>query len=160
MEVKRDNAYCAESEERDWSLMMLFTERADFFTSCTRCEEYSTIDGTAVRVTPERTNSYNVELKYREMPHDRYGGYFLECDKYAELRRYSDNGYIPLYINFFSDGYTAIWNVDPNKGGINVGQPSKIRSKDNYTSMQEKTCKYNLPLDEAVIYNELYERVQ
>ena len=151
--------YAMNCESRDWALMTDFTNNSNFFTSCWQEDEYSTIDGHAVR-KGYPTKNYNVELKYRDMPHDKYDSYFLECDKYAELRRWSDNGYTPLYINFFSDGYTAIWNVDPCKGGIDVGEPVKRRSTDNYTSMQEKTCKYQLPISEAVIYNSTYTRVQ
>lgn len=154
-----NNNYAASCETRDWQKMKEFVEGADFFTSCWQEEQYATIDGHAVR-KGNPTKNYNVELKYRDMNHDMYDTYFLECDKYAELRRWSDNGYTPLYINFFNDGYTAIWNVDPTKGGIDVGEPVKRRSKDNYTSMQEKTAKYELPIGKAVIYDSTYTRTQ
>lgn len=154
--MTRDHEYTATCESRDWQLLNEFTNNTNFFTNVYKCKEYHSIDAYALRDSIH----YNVEYKYREMPHDQYDSYFLECDKYAELRRLSDNGRTPLYINFFNDGYTAIWNVDPNKGGINVGEPVKRRSKDKYTSMQEKTAKYQLPLDKAVIYNSTYTRVQ
>ena len=155
----RNYDYATECEQRDWKLMNDFTDNADFFTKCYQLKQYNSIDAYALR-EGDSNKHYNVELKYRDMPHDKYDSYFLECDKYAELRRMSDNNRIPLYINFVSDGFTAIWNVDPNKGGFDVGEPVKRRSKDRYTSMQEKTAKYQLPLDKAVIYNSTYTRVQ
>lgn len=157
--MTRDNEYTATCESRDWQLLNEFTTNTNFFTNVYKCKEYNSIDAYAIR-EGDSNKHYNVELKYRDMPHDKYDSYYLECDKYAELRRLSDNGRTPLYINFFNDGFTAIWNVDPTKGGFDVGKPTKLRSKDKYTSMQEKTAKYQLPLDKAVIYNSTYIRIQ
>ena len=154
--MDRNKDFTNSCEEKDWTLMTEFTANATFFTSCYRRPKYDHVDCYAER----NDKKYNVELKSRDMSHTEHNAYFLECDKYAELRRNSDNGYTPLYINFFSDGYTAIWCVDPNKGGINVGKPRKIISTDPSTGLQEKTAKYLLPISKAVIYNSTYTKVQ
>lgn len=160
--ISMDKPYTNSCEKIDWQLINNFNDHTGFFTELHRKQihEGTYLDVYALRVKNNITKRYNVELKSRDMPHDQYTSYFLECDKYAELRRTSDDGSIPLYINFFTDGYTAIWNVDPAKGGINVNSPKKTRSVDESTGLQEKTCKYYLPIAKAVIYNSTYTRIQ
>lgn len=54
---------------------------------------------------------YMIEIKCREMPSTRYEDYMIEEKKMEYLLQCSANGYIPLYINFFTDGTCLVWDL-------------------------------------------------
>lgn len=73
-------------------------------------DEYNHVD---VGVTAG-TNTFNVEIKYRDFPCSLYakGGYLLEKIKYdALLAAYKKTGSIPYYVNYFSDGLGINWDL-------------------------------------------------
>lgn len=51
---------------------------------------------------------YLVEIKVRNYSYDRYPDWILELKKYNGLLALSGTA---LYVNFFDDGYFAIWNL-------------------------------------------------
>ena len=56
--------------------------------------------------------TYVIELKDREVPHDRYPTAFIEFDKYADLLQEAYfNGHTAWYICFYTDGKAIVWNL-------------------------------------------------
>lgn len=109
-----------------------------------------TVDG----VTTQEDRKYIIEIKCREMESTRYADYMIEDKKFTYLMNTAANGYIPLYVNFFTDGTCLIWDlryemdaenrdiycnkvtVNPNAGKVNRSRKFLLRKNAtayNYT---------------------------
>lgn len=155
MKLKLDKNYTRDKERNDYQLLQTFCITSNFF------DGVSAVTSFPIDAVGERgENFYNIELKDREYKHDDFFDWYLECDKYSELRRLSTGTTKPLYINFFADGYTMIWCIDAEKGGIDVGEPTKQRKMNPGTNTMEVTSVYHLPSSMAVIYDNNGRRVQ
>lgn len=153
--VSLNKEYTNEKERNDYQLLQTFCITSNFF------EGVSAVTAYPIDAIGERgKNRYNIELKDREYRHDDFYDWYLECDKFAELRRLSTGDTKPLYVNFFSDGYTMIWCVDAEKGGVDPGEPTKQRKMNPGTNTMEVTSVYHLPSSMAVIYDNNGRRVQ
>ena len=60
-----------------------------------------------------REHYYAIECKDRKMLHTKYAddGYIIEDWKVKELMREYKNGYVPIYLNSFTDDYIICWDV-------------------------------------------------
>ena len=59
-----------------------------------------------------QTGRCTYEIKNRNILSTKYDTYLLELDKYnALMYEYTEEGYTPYYINFFSDGICIMWDV-------------------------------------------------
>jgi len=59
--------------------------------------------------------SYVVEIKVRTPAHDKYSTVILKKAKYDHLMSGVGEGFTPLYVNFYSDGVVAVWNLETAK---------------------------------------------
>lgn len=152
--------YADSMEVVDFDKLQEFAAHSDFFD---RVEPPGVHCGGIDAIGKRADVTYAIELKTREYVHQRFESWFLEADKYAELMRHSRGNIRPVYINFFPDGWTAIWCIDPDKGGIDPGEPVKDRwVKNPGTTGGEIECttKYLLPIKDAVLYDENFRRRQ
>lgn len=149
-------SYADSMEEVDFSRLQEFAARSGFFqgvsadTYCAGIDALGQRDGVG----------YAIEIKSRTYVHSAFDTWYMEADKYAELMRRSRGNIRPVFVNFFSDGYTAIWCVDPDKGGIDPGEPVKRRVKNPGTGEVEITSKYELSMKNAVVYDDNFRRRQ
>ena len=60
--------------------------------------------------TPNGTK-YVVEAKCRQGKVNQYPDHLIEKKKYDVLAGYLKDGYTPLYVNFFNDGNTIVYNL-------------------------------------------------
>ena len=149
-------SYADGMEDIDFEKLQEFASRSGFFDNVSG-GVYCGVDAMGER----NGVTYVIELKTREYGHQRFESWFMEVDKYAELMRHSRGDIRPLYVNFFPDGWTAVWCVDPDKGGIDPGEPNKRRVKNPGTGGEvECTTKYFLPIKDAVLYDDNYIRRQ
>lgn len=149
-------SYADSMEEVDFSRLKEFAARSGFFAGVSADTYCAGIDALGQR----NGVPYAIEIKSRTYVHDAFDTWYLEADKYAELMRRSRGDTRPVFVNFFSDGYTAIWCVDIDKGGIDPGEPNKRRVKNPGTGEVEITTKYELSLEDAVLYDENFRRRQ
>lgn len=54
---------------------------------------------------------YVVEIKCRDVTHERYDKMMIEIDKYDALCSYADEGMTPLYFSFFTDGWCIVYDL-------------------------------------------------
>lgn len=110
---------------------------------------------TDITVTASTTNKialYNIEIKERDIPINRFGDCFLEVMKYDSLKdTYTDHR--PLYVALYPMNRTAcVWSIndlDFNK----ITKTKRWMAKSTYCS-DEKVLKdvYLLPLELAKQY--------
>lgn len=149
-------AYADAMEDIDFEKLKEFAAHSGFFAGVSADTYCAGIDALGERGTVR----YAIEIKSRTYVHDAFDGWYLEADKYAELMRRSRGDTRPVFVNFFSDGYTAIWCVDPDKGGIDPGEPVKRRVKNPGTGEVEITSKYELSMKNAIVYDDNFTRRQ
>lgn len=109
-------------------------------------------DITVTASTTSKIGLYNVEIKERDIPINRFNDCFLEVMKYDSLKdTYTDHK--PLYIALYSDNRIAcIWSIndlDFNK----ITKTKRWMAKSTYCN-KEKVLKevYLLPLELAKQY--------
>lgn len=110
---------------------------------------------TDITVTASTTNKvgiYNVEIKERDIPINRFNDCFLEVMKYDSLKdTYTDHK--PIYIALYPDSRTAcIWSIN-DLDFNNITKTKRWMAKSTYCS-DEKVLKdvYLLPLELAKQY--------
>lgn len=109
-------------------------------------------DITVTASTTSKVGTYNIEIKERDIPINRFNDCFLEVMKYDSLKStFTDHK--PLYIALYSTNRTAcIWSIndlDFNK----ITKTKRWMNKSTYCN-KEKVLKevYLLPLSEAKKY--------
>jgi hypothetical protein len=58
-----------------------------------------------------KTKSYIVEIKTRNLTHDQYSTAFMKEDKRINLMNGLTDGYNPLFVCFYDDGYALVWDL-------------------------------------------------
>lgn len=92
-----------------------------------------------------------VEIKVRNSPYNKYPDWILEEKKYKALLAEADE-FSALYVNFFSDNYFAIWNLNTiNKKSIIKG--CKKTTVDNVGYKNKDVIM--LTLDEATLFGKI-----
>lgn len=112
----------------------------------------ATTDITVTASTTSKISLYNVEIKERDIPINRFNDCFLEVMKYDSLKdTYTDHK--PLYVALYPNDRTAcIWSIndlDFNK----ITKTKRWMAKSTYCN-KEKVLKdvYLLPLSAAKQY--------
>lgn len=112
----------------------------------------ATTDITVTASTTNKVGFYNVEIKERDIPINKFNDCFLEVMKYDSLKdTYTDHK--PIYIALYPDSRIAcIWSIndlDFNK----IIKTKRWMNKSTYCN-KEKVLKevYLLPLSEAKKY--------
>ena len=155
MKTGLTRSYADSMEEVDFEKLQEFAGRSGFFDGAVSADTYCAgIDAMGQR----NGVPYAIEIKSRTYVHSAFDTWYLEADKYAELMRRSRGSTRPLFVNFFPDGWTAIWCVDPDKGGVDPGEPKKRRVKNPGTGEVEITTKYELSIKDAVLYDDNFRR--
>lgn len=110
---------------------------------------------TDITVTASTTNKvgiYNVEIKERDIPINRFNDCFLEVMKYDSLKdTYTDHK--PIYIALYPDSRTAcIWSIN-DLDFNNITKTKRWMAKSTYCN-KEKVLKdvYLLPISAAKQY--------
>lgn len=150
-------SYADGMEVVDFEKLKEFAARSGFFDNVSGDVYCGGVDAMGER----NGVTYAIEIKSRTYVHSAFDTWYLEADKYAELMRRSRGNIRPVFVNFFSDGWTAVWCVDPDKGGIDPGEPVKRRVKNPGTGGEiECTTKYELSMKDGVVYDDRYRRRQ
>lgn len=109
-------------------------------------------DITVTASTTNKVGTYNIEIKERDIPINKFNDCFLEVMKYDSLKdTYTDHK--PIYIALYPDSRTAcIWSIndlDFNK----ITKTKRWMAKSTYCN-KEKVLKdvYLLPLELAKQY--------
>lgn len=143
MEKQNINHYYESWESYDFNTLTSLTS-GNIFTYIEKGEKYG-VDAYATA----STRTFNIELKYRKIPHNKYATILIESDKYANaMNDYLFDGREQLYINFFNDGYMLIWNLN------------KLRHKPKYSPWRLNSERYGqvcegrfeLMIEDAAIY--------
>lgn len=110
---------------------------------------------TDITVTASTTNkvaTYNIEIKERDIPINRFNDCFLEVMKYDSLKdTYTDHN--PLYIALYpNDRIACIWSIN-DLDFNNITKTKRWMAKSTYCS-DEKVLKevYLLPISAAKQY--------
>lgn len=112
----------------------------------------ATTDITVTASTTSKIGTYNIEIKERDIPINRFDDCFLEVMKHDSLKStYTDHK--PLYIALYPMNRTAcIWSVN-DLDFSNITKTKRLMNKSTYCN-KEKVLKevYLLPLSEAKKY--------
>ena len=112
----------------------------------------ATTDITVTASTTSKIGQYNIEIKERDIPINRFDDCFLEVMKYDSLKStFTDHK--PLYIALYSMNRTAcIWSVN-DLDFSKITKTKRWMNKSTYCN-KEKILKdvYLLPLSEAKQY--------
>ena len=145
--------YHEENEVQDDELFEEFVNDTHYFKSYKRNEQYSALDYSAIDV---KGRGCSIELKRRNFPHVKHGTTFCECEKgWLMINRYEQFGYIPLFINFFSDDSILIFDLR------NIKQPDKELIYKRVTIMnhgyeeKQKVWRIELPNTMAILFKKI-----
>ena len=93
-----------------------------------------------------------IELKLRGCTHDKYDSDMIEADKMADGWMYERfSGLTPLYICFYADGWTGIYNLST------IHAPKKEKTRRVNPGMGGKVVEsavYYLSKDDGVFYDD------
>ena len=93
-----------------------------------------------------------VELKYRDVAHDKYDDVMIEADKLADgLMYWHLSGLTPLYICLYNDGWTGVFNL------TTISQPrkDKVRRKNpGVDNRLVESATYFLSAMDGVFYDD------
>jgi len=96
---------------------------------------------------------YLIEIKCREMNSDRHPDYMIEEKKYEYLMNQVNNGYTPIYVNFFWDNTCLVWNLEEqteigkkevycNKVTVNPNAGKTLKTRNMLLSRNAKRYTY------------------
>ena len=112
----------------------------------------ATTDITVTASTTNKVGFYNIEIKERDIPINRFNNCFLEVMKYDSLKdTYTDHK--PLYIALYPTNRTAcVWSIN-DLDFSKITKTKRWMNKSTYCN-KEKVLKdvYLLPLSEAKKY--------
>lgn len=108
-----DYEFYLKMEIEDFKKLIELNSSLQWFKRLERNELMDKVDVKAIDI---KGRNINIELKSRTCNIDTYSEIFIEESKYDELmKRYKEDGCIPLYINFFNDDKVAIWDLRKTK---------------------------------------------
>lgn len=139
-----DWAYFDRMEIEDFNKLKEINNDLKWFTELERNTLFDRID---IGAKDRKGRRVNIELKTRIIPIDKYETIFIEEDKYKHLvRKWQNDGVIPLYINFFNGGIVGVWDLRkfPNPDITNV----TIWNKGRQTI--ENVNRYILPVEGCI----------
>lgn len=109
-------------------------------------------DITVTASTTNKVGTYNIEIKERDIPINRFNDCFLEVMKYDSLKdTYADHN--PLYIALYpNDRIACIWSIN-DLDFNNITKTKRWMAKSTYCN-KEKVLKevYLLPIEQAKQY--------
>ena len=142
-------------ERLDDGYLIFFNNKMKFFKNISQkreTEKYSTIDR---QLVDKKGRLCNVELKTRYCDIFKYDGIFIEDKKYNALKKdYEEKNIIPLYINFFQDGY-HVWlvNLEQYFNGKKKLERKKVTIENwGYGRVDEDEIRYLIPQRDGVYY--------
>lgn len=160
-----DKEYFSKNEDICYQKLLDFNAKTNYFTNIERQPPKSEIDAVATGIN---RMVYSIELKNREkyqLKEDNKNNYLITNNSFSGDTIFIENHKItsllldmvynhrlPLYINFFDNGYTTIHNLITLKNKPEQTREMKIQSK-GYQQME--ICKrYLLPIEESAIFDE------
>lgn len=142
-------------ERLDDGYLIFFNNRMKFFKNISQnreTEKYSIIDR---QLYDKKGRLCNIELKTRYCDIFKYDGIFIEEKKYLALKKdYEEKNIIPLYINFFQDGY-HVWlvNLEQYFSGKKKLERKKVTIENwGYGRVDEDETRYLIPQRDGVYY--------
>lgn len=142
-------------ERLDDGYLIFFNNRMKFFKNISQkreTEKYSIIDR---QLYDKKGRLCNIELKTRYCDIFKYDGIFIEEKKYIALKKdYEEKNIIPLYINFFQDGY-HVWlvNLEQYFNGKKKLERKKVTIENwGYGRVDEDETRYLIPQRDGVYY--------
>ena len=160
-----NNEYFDKNEDICYSKLVAFNDSNHYFTKIDRQPPKSEIDAMA---TGANNSTYAIELKWRENYdlNKNNSGYFIENDKgftgdtiFIESHKLTSlylsmvyDHRLPLYINFFKNGYTTVHNLLTLNKKPEQSKEMKIKSK-GYEKF-EIAKRYLLPIDDSAIFDD------
>lgn len=142
-------------ERLDDGYLIFFNNRMKFFKNISQnreTEKYSIIDR---QLYDKKGRLCNIELKTRYCDIFKYDGIFIEEKKYLVLKKdYEEKNIIPLYINFFQDGY-HVWlvNLEQYFSGKKKLERKKVTIENwGYGRVDEDETRYLIPQRDGVYY--------
>lgn len=145
--------YREQAERIDDRFMAVLRQCTGWFRKMDRCPKYSVIDYVAEDI---RGRDVAIEVKRRTQPigHPMFrDGVFIEPKKWDRLYAAWEDGYRPVYINFFKTFTVfAVWDLAEWFG--DGREPSKVTADiDNIGyDRQDREDRFLLPLDKAAVY--------
>lgn len=139
-----DWAYFERMEIEDFNKLKEINYDLKWFTEL---ERNTLLDRIDIEAKDRKGRRVNIELKSRIIPIDKYDTIFIEEDKYNNMmRKWENEGVIPLYINFFNGGIVGVWDLRkfPNPDMTNV----TICNKGRQTI--ENVNRYILPVEGCI----------
>lgn len=116
-----NDGYTKECERKDRELFSRWCEKSGCFTWTGTTGKGDSYD---VRGMLRDGRECMIELKYRDIPHDKYDDVMIEGDKLCDgLLFYHLSGLTPLYINIYNDGWLSVHNL----ATINQPRKDKVR---------------------------------
>lgn len=107
--MQKNKTYFVKTEDEDAFKFEKLAYQTGWWKNIKRAEYAADYDYEGTLIDNRHTI---IELKTREMNADKYEEYFIEADKLADCYIHATmSNSTPLYINFFNDGQTLIWNL-------------------------------------------------
>lgn len=148
--------YYEQQEQIDNECLTKFNDNMKWFTSMERQDHFNRIDWLC---TDKKGRNCSVELKTRFMDIFKFDTIFIEVEKYEHLmEKYQNEGYIPLYINFFQDSnHVAVWDLRKiNKETTEVIQKLILDPGDQQTKLVKRMLLHTMDADYYEFENNKY----
>lgn len=146
--------YFDNNETIDYSMLVQFNEQTKMFQQLRPTKKGSPTDAVGKHYTKiGEKRTFNIELKHRYCSIDQYPTVYIEDYKMSDMLLHQHIFMIePLYINFYNDGYVAIFNLAkltsmPKCEIVNVYSGGK-------RAEQKQERRYCLDLFDACIYKD------
>ena len=145
-----DNDYCVTSEERDYQMFVKWNGINKYFSTFSRTGKGDAYDVVGTLVDGRECA---VELKYRTATHDEFDTWLIEPDKLADGLLYATlSGMTALYINFYSDGWTGVFDLTKQH---NISKQQKQRrTNPGFGDKMVEHAAYHLNKNDGVFFDE------
>lgn len=123
-------------DQKGFALLQKLNEQEQLFTSLEYTPQMCRVDALA---TDKLGNKYVIEVKIRDFPSSQFDTAVIDTSKLNYLKLQSYEGYIPLYICFYSNQIAICWNISTTEP--NLTEKRQIFNK-GLNKMQEKCLSY------------------
>ena len=144
--------YCDMMEDADSKLFVRFNEKYKWFEKISRNKRLNSIDYVGVDVKGRKTH---IELKQRKETLDKikeYGDILIEPKKMSAYAAIMESGFTldeqRLYINFTSDGYVLIWNMNDK---LKINYYPNHRHWNPMKKEYENEDRFGLIIEQAIV---------
>lgn len=81
---------------------------------------------------------FAVEIKTRTCAHDAYDTNLIKGTKILAMQALAKKGFVPIYVNFYNDGYVRVWNLMKLRTCVMEMKYVRKTQMNDYSAMEEQ----------------------